>query len=413
MATAVTMPRLGLAMAEGTVVEWHARPGETVTRGRVLLTVQSEKVEVEVEAAATGVLAAVYVQAGGTVPVGALLGAITEPGEPFDAAAFAAAFVPAAAPPAASAAAAPTGPPAAAAGFARPVAPAARALARRLGVDLARVAGTGPGGRVTVEDVERAAHDTGPGLEFAMTGTGPAILLVNGWGVDASAWQPQVEALRDAFTVITYEHRGIGGSRPLGSGRLTIADLADDAHALLAHLGRAPAIVVGASLGAAVALELALRHPAAVRALALLSPPFVADARLRAVLASWPDAAEARVRALLPWLLGRAFLAQDGRREAAAHAWRTMAARTPVETLRRHADALGTWLQRHAGTVLPTEVPTTIAVGDDDVLTPPEHARALAAALAHARLEILPGAGHALALERPATVAALVRDLAR
>ncbi len=413
MATAVTMPRLGLAMAEGTVVEWHARPGETVVRGRVLLTVQSEKAEVEVEAPASGVLAAVYVEAGSTVPVGALLGAITDPGEPFDATAFAAAFVPAVAPPAAPAAAAPAAPSAAAASRAQPVAPAARALARRLGVDLARVAGTGPGGRVTVEDVERAAHDTEAGLEFALTGTGPAVVLVNGWGVDARVWQPQVDALCDAFTVITYEHRGIGGSRPLGGNRLTIADLAQDAHALLAHLGRAPAIVVGASLGAAVALELALRHPAAVRALGLLSPPFLADARLRTVLASWPDAPEARVRALLPWLLGREFLAHDGRREAAARAWRSMAARTPVETLRAHADALGTWLQSRAGTVLPIEVPTTIAVGDDDVLTPPDHARALAAALAHARLEIVPGAGHALTLERPAAVAALVRELAR
>jgi pyruvate dehydrogenase E2 component (dihydrolipoamide acetyltransferase) len=407
------MPRLGLAMAEGTVVEWHARPGETVVRGRVLLTVQSEKAQVEVEAPASGVLAAVYVEAGGTVPVGALLGAITAPGEPFDAAAFANAFAPPPAPPHAASVPEPPRSPAVAAGQARPVAPAARALARRLGVDLGRVVGTGPGGRVTVEDVERAAHDTGPGLAFAATGTGPAVLLVNGWGVDASAWQPQVDALCEAFTVVTYEHRGIGGSRPLGDGRLTIADLADDAHALLAHLGHVPATVVGASLGAAVALELALRHPGAVRALGLLSPPFLADARLRTVLRSWPQDPEARVRALLPWLLGRAFLAHDGRREAAARAWRTMAARTPVETLRAHADALGTWLQRRAGAVLPIEVPTTIAVGDDDVLTPPDHARALAAALARARLEILPGAGHALALERPAAVAALVRELAR
>src|SRR5579883_2935619 len=364
-------------MAEGTVVEWHARPGETVVRGRVLLTVQSEKAQVEVEAPASGVLAAVYVEAGGTVPVGALLGAITAPGEPFDAAAFANAFAPPPAPPHAASVPEPPRSPAVAAGQARPVAPAARALA------------------------------------FAATGTGPAVLLVNGWGVDASAWQPQVDALCEAFTVVTYEHRGIGGSRPLGDGRLTIADLADDAHALLAHLGHVPATVVGASLGAAVALELALRHPGAVRALGLLSPPFLADARLRTVLRSWPQDPEARVRALLPWLLGRAFLAHDGRREAAARAWRTMAARTPVETLRAHADALGTWLQRRAGAVLPIEVPTTIAVGDDDVLTPPDHARALAAALARARLEILPGAGHALALERPAAVAALVRELAR
>jgi pyruvate dehydrogenase E2 component (dihydrolipoamide acetyltransferase) len=406
------MPRLGLAMAEGTVVEWHARPGEAVTRGHVLLTVQSEKAQVEVEAAVTGVLAAIYVEPGGTVPVGALLAAITAPGEPFDAAAFAAAFVPAV-PPSASPAAASSRPQGAPAGVARPVAPAARALARRLGLDLGQVTGTGPGGRITVEDVERAASDASLGLEFAVAGTGPTVLLVNGWGVDASAWRPQVEALPDAFAVVTYEHRGIGRSRPVGGAKLTIAGLAEDAHALLAHLGRAPAIVVGASLGAAVALELALRHPETVRALVLLSPPFLADARLLAVLASWPDAPDARVRALLPWLLGRAFLAHDGRREAAIRAWRTMAARISVESLRHHADALGAWLGSRAGTVLPIDVAAVIAAGDDDVLTPPDHARALAAALPHARLEIVPGAGHALALERPAAVVEIVRDLAR
>ncbi|HJQ83955.1 MAG TPA: biotin/lipoyl-containing protein, partial [Candidatus Binatia bacterium] len=69
MATAVTMPRLGLTMTEGTVVEWHVGPGERVARGAVLLTVESEKAQVEVEAVADGVLAAVYEPPGGIVPV--------------------------------------------------------------------------------------------------------------------------------------------------------------------------------------------------------------------------------------------------------------------------------------------------------------------------------------------------------
>ncbi|HLK12722.1 MAG TPA: alpha/beta fold hydrolase [Candidatus Binatia bacterium] len=420
MAAAVTMPRLGLAMVEGTVVEWRARPGDRVSRGATLLTVQSEKAEVEVEASASGVLAAVYVEPGRAMPVGALLGAIAAPGEPFDAAAFAATFVPTVEPPTAPAAAAPPGARAPAVGVTRPVAPAARALARRLGIDPAGVPGTGPGGRVTVEDVERAAAGaggvSGGGLEFAVTGDGPTLLLLNGWGVDASAWQPQTDALRDAFTVISYEHRGVGGSPPIAGAAATVAGLADDAHALLAHLGRAPAVLAGASLGAAVALEVALRHPGAVRALALLSPPFLPDARLAAVLAAWRDAgdptADARVRALLPWLFGRDFLAHDGRREGAVRAWRTMAARTPADALRHHAEALRAWLGTRAGTPLAIEVPAVIAAGDDDVLTPPHHARALAAAL-RARLEILPGAGHALGLERPAAVVDLVRDLGR
>src|SRR5262245_3710133 len=126
------MPRLGLTMTEGTVVEWRARPGDTVTRGDVVLVVESEKAEVEVEAFATGVLGAVYVEPGTTVPVGTLLGAIATPGEAFDGAAFAAGFVPETAGPAPAArtpAAEPAARPAPASGGEPKAAPAARALA--------------------------------------------------------------------------------------------------------------------------------------------------------------------------------------------------------------------------------------------------------------------------------------------
>src|SRR5215831_17921682 len=128
MATPVTMPRLGLTMAEGTVVEWHVPPGGPVERGAVVLTVESEKAEVEVEAVASGTLAAVYVEPGTTVLVGTLLGAIAAPGERFDAATFAASFVPEVETPPRPAAT--TQPPAArpvAAGAGVAAAPAARA----------------------------------------------------------------------------------------------------------------------------------------------------------------------------------------------------------------------------------------------------------------------------------------------
>jgi pyruvate dehydrogenase E2 component (dihydrolipoamide acetyltransferase) len=88
------MPRLGLTMTEGTVVEWHARAGEAVERGKALLVVESEKAQVEVEAFASGVLGAIYVEPGTTVSVGALLGAVVAPGEAFDREAFQASFVP-------------------------------------------------------------------------------------------------------------------------------------------------------------------------------------------------------------------------------------------------------------------------------------------------------------------------------
>src|SRR5204862_490433 len=118
---------------------------------------ESEKAEVEIEAPASGVLRHVYVPEGETVPSGTLLAAITATvEEPFDVRAFREQHDrPAAAPAAARllpAAETPLSP--ARRGTAAPITPAARALARELHVDPARIPGTGPGGRVTREDVE-------------------------------------------------------------------------------------------------------------------------------------------------------------------------------------------------------------------------------------------------------------------
>src|SRR5262245_27394325 len=418
MATPVTMPRLGLTMAEGTVVEWHVPPGGPVERGAVVLTIESEKAQVEVEAVASGTLAAVYVEPGATVPVGTLLGAIAAPGEPFDPAAFAAAFVPEVAPAREATSATPR--PAASSpegGPAVRAAPAARALARRVGIELAAVAGTGPGGRITVEDVERAAASLAPveggRLSYAVTGDGVPLLFINGFGVDATGWRPQVDALRDRYRVVTYDHRGIGASSPIGVDGITIAELAEDAHRLIAHLELAPAVVIGASMGAAIALELAIAHAEDVRALILLTPVFAPDARFDAVLASWRQhedpTSDARIRALLPWLLGRETLGHAGRREAFAAALRAMAARTPADALRRHANALAGWLGTRSD-LSGLRIPALIVGGSDDILTPPFHGEALARALPDARLEVISGEGHAAAVERADAFNALVRD---
>ena len=70
------MPKLGLTMEEGTIVRWHAAEGERVAQGQALLEVETDKVTVEVEAPATGVMAAPLVGEGQKVPVGALIGRI-------------------------------------------------------------------------------------------------------------------------------------------------------------------------------------------------------------------------------------------------------------------------------------------------------------------------------------------------
>lgn len=423
MATAVTMPRLGLTMVEGTVIEWKAQVGDKVEKGQGILLIESEKVEVEIEAFAGGELVATYVEPGTVVPIGALLGAIAEAGEKFDREAFAAGFVPEVegAPATAPSSGESMPPPAPAArstaapGGGTKAAPAARALAKKLGIDLETVAGSGPGGRITIEDVERAGGAAvAPKLAVDVAGSGATILLISGFGVDRTGWRPQIDALARSFTVVSFDHRGIDGSRPAPGDGWTVAAMADDAAAALGE--RKPATIVGASMGAAIAVELALAHPDAVRALVLITPVLDKDARLEAILRSWTEfdqpQSESRIRAMLPWLLGPKSLADAPRREAAAQALRAMAARTPIATLRRHASALAGWVGTRIDALATIRVPTLVVAAGLDLVSPRSQGERVARTIPGAKLEVFEDAGHAVTIERATEVNDLVARFA-
>ncbi|MDQ0390277.1 alpha/beta fold hydrolase [Labrys monachus] len=98
---------------------------------------------------------------------------------------------------------------------------------------------------------------------FMRTGRGPAVLLVHGVGMQATVWQPQIEVLSQGYDVIALDMLGHGGSSlpPADAG---LSDYADQILALLDGLGLDAVHVVGHSMGALVALEFALSHPARV-----------------------------------------------------------------------------------------------------------------------------------------------------
>ncbi len=155
MAIEVTLPKLGLTMEEGTLEEWLVNDGDVITVGTPLLRLATDKIDVDVEAEAEGIMARA-VPNGTTLPPGAVLGWLLAPGE-----AAPAGSAPAVAPASTeqvttSVSAAP-----AAAivheGGRQFVSPNARRVAEQLGVDITQVAGTGPNGRVVSEDVEAAA----------------------------------------------------------------------------------------------------------------------------------------------------------------------------------------------------------------------------------------------------------------
>ncbi|MEP9390038.1 dihydrolipoamide acetyltransferase family protein [Mesorhizobium sp. KR9-304] len=161
MATDLLMPKLGLTMTEGVLLEWKARPGDAVAKGQLLYVVETDKIATEVEAEADGILEAQLVADGETVPVGAVVGRLAGAGE---AGTTSRQAMPATAEaPIAKSAVAPglikaaDLPSQQSRNSERIVAtPLARRIAKTNSVDLAGLAGSGPRGRIKAIDVEQA-----------------------------------------------------------------------------------------------------------------------------------------------------------------------------------------------------------------------------------------------------------------
>jgi len=129
------MPSLGADMDEGKLIEWKVKAGDAVKRGDLVAVVETPKAAVDVEIWQSGVVEALVAKPGDTIAVGGVLARLRGAEEA----------------PAAKAAAAPP------AATRHPVSPAARQHARELGVDVEQLAGTGPHGSVTLQDVQKAA----------------------------------------------------------------------------------------------------------------------------------------------------------------------------------------------------------------------------------------------------------------
>ncbi len=215
MVKPIVMPKYGLQQDEGTVVRWLKEEGERVEKGEALLELETDKAVFEYESPETGVLRKIVVGEGEVVPVLSVIAVLTDsPDEPFDEDAVVAAVAGDGGTPDTTVAPAPAPPPADVGGGERVKrSPAARKLARELGIDLATVEGTGPGGRITREDVERAARQdaapTAPAGQVALSRMRQAIgramskskgtiphfyVAVEVDMTDAEAWRKEVAA---------------------------------------------------------------------------------------------------------------------------------------------------------------------------------------------------------------------------
>ncbi len=216
--------------------------------------------------------------------------------------------------------------------------------------------------------------------------------------------QPVVDTLAADYRVIVYDHRGMGASSPTDR-EVSMRSLAGDAAALLDHLEVGASHVLGWSLGSAVAQELALARPDLVASLALYATWGRADGFLRSMLAA--------VRS--PWAHGDAVTgvaalgvaySPEGLESpellAALAAAQPFMPHTPEQiamTVRQwDADAAHDSLDRLAGIT----APTTVIVGEQDLLTPPRLSRAVAERIPGARFVLVDGVGssHGMMYER-------------
>ncbi|MCA9916466.1 MAG: 2-oxo acid dehydrogenase subunit E2 [Anaerolineales bacterium] len=131
MATEIILPKFGFTLEESQLVAWLVQEGDTVETGDPIAEVTTDKVNMEVEATADGILAGLRYQEGDMVPVTAVIATILAPGEKLP-----------------ETAVAPT------AKVAAPITPVAARIAEAEGIDVSQIQGSGPGGRITRKDVE-------------------------------------------------------------------------------------------------------------------------------------------------------------------------------------------------------------------------------------------------------------------
>jgi pyruvate dehydrogenase E2 component (dihydrolipoamide acetyltransferase) len=158
MAISIVMPALEMAQETGKIISWLKKEGDSIAKGEPLAEIETDKVVLELEAAADGVLAGVTAGPGDVVQVGKTIAWIVAPGEkpPVEAASTGPAARTMTGTGGASAASPIAAPVARQENVEVKVSPKARRMAKELGVDLSKVVGTGPGGIVSGEDVEAA-----------------------------------------------------------------------------------------------------------------------------------------------------------------------------------------------------------------------------------------------------------------
>ncbi|HLL80892.1 MAG TPA: alpha/beta fold hydrolase [Ktedonobacteraceae bacterium] len=431
MATILSMPKWGLSMKTGLVVEWLKHVGDGVQEGDPIVEIESEKATNEVDSPTTGTLRYIVVNDGESAAVSEPIAVISAPGEELsdeqvdallredadqrrkkaEALLRPHAATPAGAAPSAGASVrAATG-----AGSRINASPAARRLAQELGVDLSTVTGTGPGGMIGREDVQRAAAAEqeatseaeektlavdGVNIHYLVAGPlrAPHVMFVHGLGGSLSTWSLNLPAFAGQFRICALDMVGAGASDKPATD-YSIAAQAEFLARFLDALGPdwRSVSLVGHSLGGAVALAFAQRYPERVERLALVDSAGLGsdiDATVLDLMRSEPKPEHIRAELTLffahPGMVQEVLVEQirQQRSQPGARAALLATSEAAFGGGRQHDDfreMLAGWTK-----------PLLIVWGDADAVIPVAHARAAN----RGRVEVLAGCGHCPHIER-------------
>jgi 3-oxoadipate enol-lactonase len=242
-------------------------------------------------------------------------------------------------------------------------------------------------------------------------GEGEPLLLIEGLGQSMWAWREQIPVFARHYRTIAFDTRGTGRS-PVPDEPYGIDELAQDAADIL---DGCPAHVVGLSMGGYVALTLALAEPELVRSLALVAtgaggpdrvprPKDVRDAYAAAIGLPFDEYG----RRTMPLTFSPCWTERNPERFEEILAARLQHP-TPEKTLEAHVQTCYEFYDRGCE-VERIHTRALVLHGDADVIVPVENGRALGSRLPNARYVELPGRGHNLQLEDPATFNRLVLD---
>jgi pimeloyl-ACP methyl ester carboxylesterase len=271
---------------------------------------------------------------------------------------------------------------------------------------------------MTGEESTGSTDIDGRRFAWRSLGSGPPLVLLNGYSTSAEDWDPTLLAtLSSAFTVTCPDNRGMGESELGDPDALTIDGMAADVERLLDALDVERALVGGWSMGGFVTQQLATRAPGRVEAMVLIGTDPGGPAAVRATPADWSQLTDLsgtpreRATRLIPLLFPAAFVpAIDA---AFGDQMGEALARLSPTAIAAQTRAMAAWHAEDRPAVDASTAPRALVLhGSEDVVIPPENAETLAARWPTCEVEVFVG-GHAFFALDPTTVAKAMTSFGR